>query len=103
MDKKLRTAMITGALAGTLPILINLINADASTIFEKFDFIVFLGYCLKVILLMGLGAFLVRVNEETDIKKAFQLGIMAPAIVVGAKTIGKCTAAITTSADCRKN
>lgn len=83
MDKKLRTAMITGALAGALPILINLINADASTIFKKFDFVVFLGYCLKVILLMGLGAFLVRVNEETDLKKAFQLGIMAPALVVG--------------------
>ncbi|MBU0944404.1 MAG: hypothetical protein KJ804_11330 [Proteobacteria bacterium] len=83
MDKKLRTAMFTGALAGTLPILISLMNADASTIFKQFDVIVFLGYCLKVILLMGLGAFLVRVNEETDLKKAFQLGIMAPAIVVG--------------------
>lgn len=83
MDKKLQTPMITGALAGTLPILINLINADASTIFKTFDFIVFLGYCVKVILLMGLGAFLVRVNEETDIKKAFQLGIMAPALVIG--------------------
>ena len=80
----LKTAMLVGAAAGTTPLLVNLAGVDAGLIIEHFKLSIFLGYAIKALGLMILGAFVVFVNSEVDLKKAFQLGIMAPAFVVGA-------------------
>lgn len=78
-----KTPLFVGGVGGALPVLIDLINIDAATMFLGFDPMVFLGYLIRAALLVLLGALLVWVNSETDVKKALQIGIMAPAIVVG--------------------
>jgi hypothetical protein len=84
MPENLKIHMLVGAIAGTTPLLVNLIGVDARLIMDNFELGIFLGYLIKAAGLMTLGAFVVFVNSEVDLKKAFQLGIMAPAFVVGA-------------------
>ncbi len=83
MNNKVKVACIVGAFSGTLPVFLSLISVDAENIFDEFEWLIFLGYVIKTIVLMTLGAFVVFVNSEVDLKKAFQLGIMAPALIVG--------------------
>jgi hypothetical protein len=78
-----KTSLIVGGIGGALPALIELINTDAATMFQGFDFLVFAGHAVRIALLIILGVFLVWVNSETDLRKALQMGIMAPAIIVG--------------------
>jgi hypothetical protein len=80
-DKKI--ACCVGALAGITPLLVSLISVDAELIVSGFDPMIFIGYLIKVLGMMTLGAFVVFVNSESDFKKAFQLGLMAPALIVG--------------------
>lgn len=76
-------AVFVGALAGAIPVLINLLTVDFYTVLKDMDWVTCLGYALRVSFLMFLGGFLVYVNSEVDKKKALQLGIMAPAIFIG--------------------
>ncbi len=80
----MKSAMFVGAIAGTTPLMINLIGVDAQFILDHFQPNIFIGYLIKAAGLMLLGAFVVFVNSEQDLKKAFQLGVMAPAFVLGA-------------------
>jgi len=84
MDKKIRAACFVGAISGIAPLLVNLIGVDAELIIDSFQLKIFIGYMIKAMGLMALGAFVVFINSEVDLKKAFQLGLMAPAFVVGA-------------------
>jgi len=84
MPDNIKIPMFVGAIAGTTPLLVNLVGVDASLIIDNFELSIFLGYLIKALGLMILGAFVVFVNSEVDLKKAFQLGIMAPAFVIGA-------------------
>lgn len=83
MTREIKIACFIGAIAGATPLLISLISVDAELIVDNFVPKIFIGYMIKTIGLMLLGAFVVFVNSECDLKKAFQLGIMAPALVVG--------------------
>ncbi|WP_434362554.1 SPOR domain-containing protein [Parasalinivibrio latis] len=74
--------LLVGGIGGALPVIIDLINTDAASLFEGFNPLVFAGYSVRVALLVLLGALWVWVNRETDIRKALQIGIMAPAIIV---------------------
>ncbi|CAN2040447.1 SPOR domain-containing protein [Candidatus Magnetomoraceae bacterium gMMP-15] len=76
-------AIIVGSFAGTIPVLLNLLNIEVTTILKEFDWLTFCGYAIRVILLMVLSGFLVYVNSEVDKRKALQIGIMAPAILIG--------------------
>ncbi len=78
-----KTPLIVGGVGGALPVVIGLVNADADTLLRGFDALVFLGYVVRTVTLTALGMLLVWLNSETDVKKAFQIGVMAPAIVVG--------------------
>jgi hypothetical protein len=80
---KNKTALVIGGVGGLLPLIIILINTDASTMFKEFDPCVFAGYSVRAIILFMLGSLFVWINSETDLKKAFQIGIMAPAIAIG--------------------
>jgi len=72
-----------GAVAGASPLLVDLINIDAGYL-NDLNPMVFFGILIKAAGLMFLGGFLVYVNSETDKWKAFQIGIMAPAVIIGA-------------------
>jgi hypothetical protein len=84
MTKERKTALIVGAISGGAPLVVNLVGVDAALIIENFHFKIFIGYLIKAAGLMILGGLIVFINSEEDLKKAFQLGIMAPAIVIGA-------------------
>jgi len=77
-----KASLVAGGLGGSLPVVVQLINADPTTIFSSFDVMVFSGFIVRFIFLVGLGILFVWINSETDKTKAFQLGIMAPALVV---------------------
>lgn len=83
MTSNIKIACLIGAAAGITPLLVSLVSVDAEFIVDVFIPKIFVGYLIKAIALMALGAFVVFVNSESDFKKAFQLGIMAPALVVG--------------------
>ncbi len=84
-----KEAMAWGAIAGAVTVLTETLTIDPASLIKDFDPIVFLGYCVKAIILMTLGAIVVRVNQELNILKAFQLGIMAPALIVGIQSGSK--------------
>lgn len=83
MPNNLRKSCYVGAAAGVMPLLVSFISVDAELILENFAPLIAAGYVIKSLGLMILGAFVVYVNSELDYKKAFQLGIMAPALVIG--------------------
>jgi hypothetical protein len=83
MAREIKIACCVGALAGITPLLVSLISVDAELIANGFDRMIIIGYLIKVAGMMALGAFVVFVNSESDFKKAFQLGLMAPALIVG--------------------
>jgi hypothetical protein len=83
MARDIKTACCVGAVAGITPLLVSLISVDAELIVNGFDPKILIGYLIKVAGMMALGAFVVFVNSESDFKKAFQLGLMAPALIVG--------------------
>ena len=78
-----RKALIVGGIGGLLPVLMCLTQQDAATMYDTFDFAKFAGHCTKAVLLSFLGALLVWINSIDDLKQALQIGIMAPAVVVG--------------------
>jgi hypothetical protein len=75
--------IIIGVVSGAVPFAINLINSSPKDIFINFDIVTFLGSVVQVFLLMLLGGFIVFINKETNLYKAFQLAIAAPAIIIG--------------------
>ncbi|MES9942760.1 MAG: SPOR domain-containing protein [Candidatus Thiodiazotropha sp. 6PLUC2] len=83
MTREIKIGCSIGAMAGITPLLVSLISVDVGLIVEAFVPAIVIGYLLKAFGLMVLGAFVVFVNSESDYKKAFQLGLMAPALVVG--------------------
>lgn len=86
MKSKERAAMIWGASAGAIPALTKIAATEPGALISGFEFEVFLGHCVIVAVLALLGAFIVRLNNEINPQKAFQLGIMAPAILVGVQS-----------------
>ncbi|OGT97418.1 MAG: hypothetical protein A2079_01740 [Geobacteraceae bacterium GWC2_48_7] len=75
--------ILIGALAGVTPLLVNLVNIQAETLLSQCQLNVVIGYAVQALVLMTLGAFLVYVNSEDNKWKAFQIGVMAPALVIG--------------------
>jgi hypothetical protein len=78
-----KTSIIVGGVGGALPFIIDLLHVDAASMFQGVDTLIIAGYAVRVLLLIILGAFLVWINSEDDLRKALQIGIMAPAIIVG--------------------
>jgi hypothetical protein len=83
MTREIKIGCSVGAMAGITPLLVSLISVDVELLMDGFVPAIVIGYLIKAIGLMALGAFVVFVNSECDYKKAFQLGLMAPALVVG--------------------
>lgn len=85
-------AVLVGAVAGAMPTLVSLVGIEPPALVadlnsEDTQKLVY-GYSLRCVVLMFLGAFLVYVNSEIDKWKAFQIGILAPAIIVGIGVAG---------------
>lgn len=67
-----------------MPIIMSLYYTDIEVLAQKISTPIILGYCIKVVILLILG-FLIGLfyRSETNGLKLFQLGIAAPAIVMG--------------------
>ncbi|GAC26670.1 hypothetical protein GMES_4404 [Paraglaciecola mesophila KMM 241] len=88
MCKEEKVAVIVGAVAAIAPLAVEFVSLDAAEITNR---VVdssehAIGYCIKVFGLMFVGGFVVWINKEKLISKAFQLGVMAPAIILGMVT-----------------
>tara|TARA_R110001583_G_scaffold58028_2_gene173296 strand:- start:2170 stop:2934 length:765 start_codon:yes stop_codon:yes gene_type:complete len=88
MYKEEKIAVIVGAIAAIAPLAVEFVSLDAAEItnrvMDSSDHAI--GYCIKVFGLMSVGGFVVWINKEKLISKAFQLGVMAPAIILGMVT-----------------
>jgi hypothetical protein len=78
--------MIWGAVAGAVPALGSILAAPPADVISNIQFDVVIGHSIKFVILAFLGALVVRLNKETNYQKAFQLGIMAPAILIGTQS-----------------
>jgi hypothetical protein len=92
MNTAMVQAVTIGAIAGATPTLVALVGVDPPALVIDLDnqktWHLFYGYALRCGVLMFLGAFLVYVNSETDKWKAFQMGILAPTIIIGIGVAG---------------
>ena len=81
--------ILVGGLGGLTPIIVTLIISDADTIsgyLRKLDGGVYeiLGYIVQGLALFAIGGIWASLHRsEKDLRKVFQLGIVAPAVLVG--------------------
>lgn len=81
MDKA-KTAILTGGLGALVPILLNLAVLDFEAVFSNLTTLAICGYLARVLVLFSIGAIVGWLYQsETDLKKVFQLGIAAPAVL----------------------
>jgi len=71
-----------GALGSTLPVALNFINADPTTLFMKISLFEILGHIAISLTLIYIAILMVWFNKEKDSRKAFQIGAVAPMLAV---------------------
>jgi hypothetical protein len=75
--------ILIGGIGALMPIIVNLLIVD----FEKladYNFLRTFGYLIKTLVLFGLGGLIAYFNkDEVNAFKLFQLGLGAPALIVG--------------------
>jgi hypothetical protein len=81
--KMKKELLLIGGVGGLAPIIVVLLGINASEYFSDFEWSVFVGWMVRAALLFVLGALFVYLNDESDKKKAFQLGVVAPALIQG--------------------
>ena len=79
----MKRELLLGGLGGLTPIIVSLLAQEAGDILKNFDWVVFFGWLVRGALLFFIGALFVYLNSEDDRKKAFQIGVMAPALIQG--------------------
>lgn len=75
-----RKAVLAGAVGGLTPLVINLVAIDASALGTATAGEV-VGYMIRGAAFMFLGAIVVLMQGESNVKKAVQMGLVAPAIL----------------------
>jgi hypothetical protein len=89
-----------GGLGALTPIVISLLTLDLNTSLKNITFIVGFGYLVKVSVLFYVGGMVAYLHkEEKNPLKLFELGIVAPALILGvlngtANSSGKTVAAL---------
>jgi hypothetical protein len=73
-------AGVFGALGALVPLIASLVVADVGRLADV-DTAVIVGYVLRSLGLMFLGAIAVALQEVTDFRQALQLGMVAPALI----------------------
>src|SRR5713101_5605949 len=77
--------IVLGGLGALTPVIVNLVILDLEVMLSQATRFVVLGYALKVLALFYLGAMVAYLHsDEHKPFKVFQLGIVAPALIVAA-------------------
>jgi hypothetical protein len=80
-----RQRILIGGLGAMSPVLLNLAVHDAKTVFGDPTLIAVAMYAVKVLALFAVGALAVWLRpNESDAKRLFEIGIVAPALITGA-------------------
>ncbi|MBI4420626.1 MAG: carboxypeptidase-like regulatory domain-containing protein [Gemmatimonadetes bacterium] len=75
---------LLGGIGALTPLILNLLVVDIATVLSGLEPLVVVGYAIRVGVLFFVGALWASLHKtETDPKKLFQLGIVAPAMIVG--------------------
>jgi hypothetical protein len=73
--------LILGAVGAVTPLALNLLVVDQLTL-ANLTFLTFIGYTIRVLVLLGLGSLIVYLNiDESNRVRVFQLGLAAPALI----------------------
>lgn len=79
-----KSRWLYGALGGLSPLLVTATSVDYAAVFEKFELFAFLGWLARAGMLAFLGGLVAHVfldQEEHDRKRAFLIGVGAPAMM----------------------
>ncbi len=80
----LRERVLIGGTGGVIPIFVNLARSDPRLIFQSFELLVFLGFCVQGIFLFIVGGVVAYfMKSEKDHWKLFVIGMTAPAMLTG--------------------
>ena len=80
----LRERVLIGGTGGVIPIFVNLARSDPRLIFQSFELLVFLGFCVQAIFLFMIGSVVAYfMKSEKDHWKLFVIGMTAPAMLTG--------------------
>ncbi|SOE87011.1 Sporulation related domain-containing protein [Burkholderia sp. YR290] len=81
---------LIAGVGGIAPILVSLAAVDLETLLFKITVIATLAYAIKVLVLYAIGGFVGWLHSsENDMRKLFQLGIVAPALITTALNGGR--------------
>jgi hypothetical protein len=75
------TKLVLGGLGSLAPLFLSFLAIDSKTVFVGLTLAVLLGYAARVVILFVIGALTAYLNKETNRFKAFELGIVAPALI----------------------
>jgi hypothetical protein len=79
-----RHKVLVAGLGALMPIILNLLVVDLQTTFTRVTVFVLLAYGIRVAILFFLGGLMGFLHkEETSVRKLFELGIIAPALLTG--------------------
>ncbi|MFH1874141.1 MAG: SPOR domain-containing protein [Pseudomonadota bacterium] len=70
-----------GGVGGAIPLIMNLLIVDYQTVLTNLTFYVGLGYSIRFLVFFSIGGFWAALHTETNKKKIFELGIIAPALI----------------------
>jgi len=81
---------LIAGVGGIAPILVSLAAVDLETLLFKITVVATLAYTIKVLVLYAIGGFVGWLHSgENDMRKLFQLGIVAPALITTALNGGR--------------
>ena len=87
MPQQIRSAgerVALGAVGGFTPVLLNLALVDAGTVLANLSVLAAVSYLVRVVALVALGALVAWLHDDEHKRvRAFELGLAAPAIVMG--------------------
>lgn len=72
---------LIGGAGGIVPVVLNLLVVDYTSLLLNLTVLVAMGYVIRVVVLFGVGGFWAALHSESNKRKLFELGILAPAII----------------------
>ena len=87
---KTRKKIIIGGLGALTPVIMNLLIVDLNVVFVKITFLASLAYVIRLVILFSLGGFVAFLHKgENSPMKIFELGIVAPALIIATVNAGR--------------
>jgi hypothetical protein len=87
-----------GGLGAVTPLATNLLIIDASVILSQFNWLTFFGYCIRSLVLLGIGGLIAHFNDDLEKpQQVFTLGLSAPALILSMMTASNSAQGMPTS------